>query len=249
MLFSWILVLGSVAIVSLISFIGLLGLQMESEKMRPFLLVLVSFSAGALLGDVFIHLLPEAVKATGLSLPISLWILCGILIFFMLEKFIHWHHCHLPEAHQHTKPLAFMNLVGDGLHNFIDGAVIAGSYLVSMPLGVATTIAVVLHEIPQEIGDFGVLIHAGLKKSRVIFLNFISALMAIVGAVIILGFSVSSDAILGILTPFTIGGFLYIAGTDLIPELHKETNPVSSLIQFISFIGGMAVMLALLLLE
>lgn len=245
----WLIVLGSVVIVSLISLIGLLGFQTDNEKMRPFLLVLVSFSAGALLGDVFIHLLPEAVEKNGLSLPLSLWILGGILVFFILEKFIHWHHCHLPEAHQHIRPFAFMNLVGDGLHNFIDGAMIAGSYLISLPLGFATTIAVVLHEIPQEIGDFGVLIHAGLQKSKVIFLNFISALTAVLGAVIVLGFSVSSAAVTEILTPFTVGGFIYIAGTDLIPELHKETNPVSSLIQLISFIGGIAVMLALLLLE
>lgn len=245
----WLFVLGSVIVVSLISFIGLLGFQAENDRMRPFLLVLVSFSAGALLGDVFIHLLPEAVEEKGLTLPLSLWILGSILVFFVLEKFIHWHHCHLPEAHQHMKPLAFMNLVGDGLHNFIDGAMIAGSYLISLPLGFATTIAVALHEIPQEIGDFGVLIHAGLQKSKVVFLNFISALTAILGAVIVLGLGVSSASVTGILTPFTVGGFLYIAGTDLIPELHKETNPVSSLIQLISFIGGIAVMLALLLIE
>ncbi|MBI2639237.1 ZIP family metal transporter [Candidatus Peregrinibacteria bacterium] len=249
MVMIWLFVLGSVIVVSLISFIGLLGFQAENDRMRPFLLVLVSFSAGALLGDVFIHLLPEAVEEKGLTLPLSLWILGSILVFFVLEKFIHWHHCHLPEAHQHMKPLAFMNLVGDGLHNFIDGAMIAGSYLISLPLGFATTIAVALHEIPQEIGDFGVLIHAGLQKSKVVFLNFISALTAILGAVIVLGLGVSSASVTGILTPFTVGGFLYIAGTDLIPELHKETNPVSSLIQLISFIGGIAVMLALLLIE
>lgn len=245
----WLLVLGSVVVVSLISFVGLLSFQSDADKVRPFLLVLVSFSAGALLGDVFIHLLPEAVEANGLHLGLSLWILGGILLFFVLEKFVHWHHCHLPEAHNHPKPFAFMNLVGDGLHNFIDGAVIAGSYLISVPLGFATTIAVVLHEIPQEIGDFGILMHAGLQKSKVILLNFASALTAVLGAVVVLGLGISSDTVLNVLAPFTVGGFLYIAGTDLIPELHKETNPVSSLIQLLSFIGGIAVMLALLLLE
>ncbi len=244
-------ILGSVLGVSLISFIGIITFQRDEEKMKPFLLVLVSFSAGALLGDVFIHLLPEAVEAgAGLKISMSLWILGGILVFFILEKFIQWHHCHLPQEHTHAaKPLAVMNLIGDGLHNFIDGLIIAGSYFVSVPVGLATTVAVVLHEIPQEIGDFGVLIHGGFTRSRVLLLNFISALMAILGALVVIFFNTSSISLHELLIPFTAGGFLYIAGADLIPELHKETNPLNSLVQLLSLISGIAIMLALLLLE
>lgn len=246
----WLYIIASVIGVSLISFIGILTFQRDEEKMKPFLLVLVSFSAGALLGDVFIHLLPEAVEESGLKISMSLWILGGILLFFVLEKFIQWHHCHLPQEHTHaTKPLAMMNLIGDGLHNYIDGLIIAGSYLVSIPVGLATTIAVVLHEIPQEIGDFGVLMHGGLTRSRVLVLNFLSAILAILGALTVLFLNTPAFSLHNILIPFTAGGFLYIAGADLIPELHKELNPLNSLVQLLSLISGIAIMLALLLLE
>lgn len=247
----WIYTLASVLGVSLISFIGIITFQRDEEKMKPFLLVLVSFSAGALLGDVFIHLLPQAIEESGgLTISISLWILGGILVFFVLEKFIQWHHCHIPQEHTHPpRPLAVMNLIGDGLHNFIDGLIIAGSYLVSVPVGLATTVAVVLHEIPQEIGDFGVLMHGGFTRARVLVLNFMSALLALFGALVVLFFNISSISLHEFLIPFTAGGFLYIAGADLIPELHKETNPLNSLVQFLSLISGIAIMLALLLLE
>lgn len=244
----WIFTLASVIGVSLLSFIGLITIRQDEEKMKPFLLVLVSFSAGALLGDVFLHVLPEAVAHRGFSLSISLWILGGVLIFFVLEKFVQWHHCHFPQAHVHGKPLAFMNLIGDGLHNFIDGVVIAGSYLVSMPVGLATTIAVILHEIPQELGDFGVLMHGGFTRQKALLFNFLSAVTAILGALVVLFFTASPAPLLEKLLPFTAGSFLYIAGVDLLPELHKEQNPLPSLIQFLSFIAGMAIMLALLLL-
>lgn len=248
---TWVYIIASVLGVSLISFIGIVTFQREEDKMKPFLLVLVSFAAGALLGDVFIHLLPEAVEEKGLNISMSLWILGGILIFFILEKFIQWHHCHLPEEHAHRpKPLAIMNLVGDGLHNFIDGLIIAGSYFVSVPIGLATTIAVALHEIPQEIGDFGVLIHSGLNRSRVLILNFMSALMAVLGALVVIFFTTAATVSLHeFLIPFTVGGFIYIASADLIPELHKELNPLNSLVQLLSLIAGIAIMLALLLLE
>lgn len=246
----WLIALGSVAVVSLISLVGIIALRWHESELKPFLLILVSFSAGALLGDVFIHLLPETIEETGgFSVSISLAVLSGILFFFVLEKFIQWHHCHVPQEHGHIRPLAFMNLVGDGLHNFIDGMIIGGSYLISLPVGFATTIAVILHEIPQEISDFGVLIHSGLTKSKALLFNFLSAATAIIGASIVLALGINSGAVTAFLTPFTIGGFIYIAGSDLIPELHKETNPLSSLVQLFSFISGIAVMLALLLLN
>lgn len=244
----WIYSLGSVIGVSLVSLVGVVTFKWREDEVRPFLLVLVSFSAGALLGDVFIHLLPEMAE-DGITTSMSLWVLAGLLVFFILEKFVQWHHCHLPEEHKFGKPLAFMNLCGDMLHNFIDGMILAGGYLVSLPVGIATTIAIVLHEIPQEISDFGVLIHSGLSRGKALFFNFISATTAILGTVVVLSIGVSSEAVLAYLVPFTMGGFLYIAGSDLIPELHKETNPLRSLVQFLSLVAGIAVMLALLLVE
>ena len=240
----------SVLIVSLISFIGILTLSMNTDRLRKILIYLISFSAGSLFGDAFIHLLPEIVEETGgFGLNISLYILSGIVIFFVLEKVIHWQHCHMPITKTHVHPFAYTNLVGDGLHNFIDGMIIAGSYLVSVPAGIATTIAVLLHEIPQEIGDFGVLLHGGFSKGKALLMNFASALTAVLGAVVTLLLAGTVESITSIIIPIAIGGFLYIAGSDLIPELHKETAMGKAIIQVIIFILGIAIMAALLLLE
>jgi len=223
---------------------------MNTDRLRKILIYLISFSAGSLFGDAFIHLLPEIVEETGgFGLNISLYILSGIVIFFVLEKVIHWQHCHMPITKTHVHPFAYTNLVGDGLHNFIDGMIIAGSYLVSVPAGIATTIAVLLHEIPQEIGDFGVLLHGGFSKGKALLMNFASALTAVLGAVVTLLLAGTVESITSIIVPIAIGGFLYIAGSDLIPELHKETAMGKAIIQVIIFILGIAIMAALLLLE
>ena len=183
MLNVWLYSIISVLIVSILSLIGIFTLFLRENHLKNSLLFLVSFSAGALFGDAFIHLIPEAFE-DGLGIRLPLYILSGIMTFFILEKFIHWRHCHVPTSKKHPHPFAFTNLIGDGLHNFIDGLLIGGSYLVNIPLGIATTLAVILHEIPQEIGDFGVLLHAGLTKTKALFYNFISAILAILGAVI-----------------------------------------------------------------
>ena len=239
----------SVLIVSLISFVGVFTLAVNAERLRRILIYLISFSAGALLGDVFIHLLPELVKSGTFTLTTSLVILGGILLFFVLEKVIHWQHCHMPLTKHHVHSFAYMNVIGDALHNFIDGMIIAGSYLVSVPAGIATTIAVVLHEIPQEIGDFGVLIHAGFSKGKALFLNFVSALAAVLGALVALFLSGNIEGLERFLVPFAAGGFIYIAGSDLIPELHKHNHLKQSWLQTLAFIAGIAVMALLLLLE
>ena len=168
----WLYTLASVFIVSLISLIGIFTITLGTNILKKILLFLVSFSAGALLGDTFIHLIPEMAES-GFTIKTSACILSGIILFFIIEKFLHWRHCHIPTSKQHPHPLAAVNLVGDGLHNFIDGTLIAGSYLVSVPLGISTTIAVILHEIPQEMGDFGVLLYAGVRRFRALFYNFL----------------------------------------------------------------------------
>ena len=245
----WLYSLVSVFIVSLISLVGLFTLGIAIGKLRKFLIYTISFSAGALFGDAFIHLLPEIIDNGGFGVMSAIYILSGILLFFILEKVIHWQHCHMPITKDHVHPFAYMNLIGDSLHNFIDGLIIAGSYLISIPAGVATTIAVIFHEIPQEIGDFGVLVHGGFSKGKAIFLNFITALTAVLGAIFALVLSNYMSNIEGYLISLAIGGFLYIAGSDLIPELHKETKVSVSLIQILTFILGVAVMMCLLLLE
>lgn len=241
----WLNSLISVFIVSVISLVGIFTLIINKNKLNKILLYLVSFSAGALFGGAFLHLLPEAAEEHGLTTQIALYLILGILIFFILEKFIHWRHCHIPTSKKHSHPVAVMNIVGDGLHNLIDGMVIAGSYLASPALGIATTIAVVLHEIPQEIGDFGVLLHAGWSKLKALFFNFLSALMAVIGAIISLMIGTNIEGYLLFLLPLTAGGFIYIAGSDLIPELHKESSASKSFIQFAFIVLGVLVMASL----
>ncbi len=249
----WLYTIVSVIIISLISFIGIFALGLKRKVLDKLVLFLVSFAAGALFGGAFLHLLPEIVEETGFTLSISLYFLSGILIFFILEKFIHWRHCHKnPEVcEKHSlknKPrsIAYMIIIGDSVHNFIDGMIIAASYMLSIPLGIATTLAVLFHEIPQEIGDFGVLVHGGFTKKKALVMNFLSALTAVVGAIFILIIGKNFTNITQFLIPFTAGGFIYIAGSDLIPELHKETKISKSLLQLLGIVAGIAVMMILL---
>ena len=239
----------SVLLVSLVSLIGVTTLSLQTNKLKRVVLYLVSFAAGALLGDVFLHLLPELIEEAGFSLGLAFTALGGIGVSFMIEKFVHWRHCHIPHSKEHPHPFAVMNLVGDGVHNFIDGIVVGASYLASVPVGIATTIAVFLHEIPQEIGDFGVLLHGGFSKGRALFLNFLLALTALLGVIVVFVLGSRVEGILPFAIAFAGGAFLYIAGSDLIPELHKESRFLQSFVQLLCLIAGVAVMSALLLLK
>lgn len=245
---TWIPAIVSVVFVSALSLLGVLFIPFEKRRLKRLLTYAVSFSAGALLGDAFLHLLPEAAEGTGFGLAVSLFALAGILFSFIVEKFIHWRHCHVPTSEEHPHPFAVMNLVGDGVHNFIDGAIIAASYLVSVPVGLATTLAVTLHEIPQEIGDFGVLIHGGFTRKKALLFNFLTASSAILGAILTLLIARAAE-IAELLVPFAAGLFIYIAAADLVPELHRETKASRSLLQLVFFIAGIGVMAALLILE
>lgn len=216
----------------------------RERLLRRSLIFLIAFAAGALLGDTFIHILPEISESTsGFDLGTSIAILAGVVSFFSLEKFLHWHHAHIPHE-EVLHPVAVTNLVGDGLHNFIDGGIVAAAFLASPELGIATAIAVALHEIPQELGDFGILVHAGMKPKRALALNFISALASFAGAIFVI-VTVDVGSVEDLLLPFTAGAFVYIAGTDLIPELHKEPELKQSFIQLSGLAAGIAIMLAL----
>jgi len=239
----------SVLSVSVVSFIGVLTLVLKRNLLNKCIFILVSLAVGALLGDVFIHIIPEAYETINNPTFISLLIIGGILIFFILEKVLHWHHHTLEHAEEHHHPIGKMILLGDGVHNFIDGLIIATSYMISIEVGVATTIAVILHEIPQEIGNFGVLIHAGYKTGKALWYNFLSALTAVAGAVIALLLGNVTEQFALWLLPITAGGFIYIALSDLIPELHKEHRLNQGLIQVVAIIIGVCSMVALLVLE
>jgi zinc and cadmium transporter len=246
----WLYSIGSVVIVSLISLIGALSLLFKKELFQKIVFILVAFAAGSLLGDAFIHLLPEIIENGDISIKISLYILAGIVIFFVLEKFIHWRHCHMEKCIEHPAPLGTLNILGDILHNFIDGAIIAGSFLVSIPLGISTTIAVIFHEVPHEMGNFAILVHSGYSRKKALLFNFLSATTAIIGAIFVL--AIGKENINGMITfiiPFTMGGFVYVALSDLVPELHKEVAPIKSLLQLCFFILGIVLMALLLVFE
>lgn len=242
----WLYSLGSVAVVSVVSLLGAALFSLRYEKIRKFIIYFVSLAAGALLGDAFIHLIPESFEKSDSTALISLSIIGGMLLFFILEKYIRWRHCHLPETEAHIHPVVSMNIVGDGVHNIIDGMVIAATYLVSIPVGVATTIAVLLHEIPQEIGDFAVLLHGGLSIKKALIFNFLTAILSFLGAIISLILGPYVQGYAQSLLPIMAGGFLYIAGSDLIPELHNHENKSSSVsvAQLIFMILGILSMLA-----
>lgn len=226
-------------IVSLFSFIGVLTLALKEKLLNKITMLLVGFSAGALIGGAFLHLIPEALeKSKGDSL--FLYVIIGFVIFYILEKFLYWRHCHKAKCGVHM--FTYLNLIGDAVHNFTDGLIIVASFVVDFKLGLATTLAVIAHEIPQEFGDFGVLIYGGFSKVKALFYNFLSGLTAIVGAVV--GFflySVIEEKIIFLL-PLTAGGFIYIAASDLIPELRKEMNIKRSLLPFLFFLFGVAFM-------
>jgi len=247
---TWILGLTSVIVISAVSLTGVIVLWLKDKQLEKILLYLVSFSVGGLFGDAFIHLIPEAIEEGGFGISVSLLILLGILFSFAVEKFLQWRHCHIPTSSEHPHSFAYMNLFGDTVHNLIDGLIVGGSYLVSIPIGISTTLAVIFHEIPQEIGDFGVLIHGGFDKKKAVWFNFSTALTAVLGAIIALVLGATLEGFIPLLIPFAAGNFIYIAGSDLIPELRKdEPNLKKAAMQIVSITLGVGIMLLVLLLE
>jgi zinc and cadmium transporter len=240
-----------------VSFVGLFTFKIKEEKMSRVLVYLISIAAGALFGDVFIHLIPEISETSGFTINVSLSFLVGVLIFFILEKVIHSQHYHGHDhGHENKKnkmkkkeiqPFAYMSLIVSSLHNFLDGLIITAAYIVSIPAGIGTTFAVLLHEVPHELGSFSILVHGGFSRKKALLINFISGLFGFLGVLVALILANQIDKIQTILIPVAAGGLLYIAGSDLIPELHKESsNTKSSFLQILMLVLGMAIMLLLL---
>jgi zinc and cadmium transporter len=225
--------------ISLLSFSGVLTLAQRGELKDTTLLGLVGFSAGALLGGAFLHLIPETVNRST-NFGVFLALTSSFVLFFLFERLV-WRPCHKAKCEVH--PFVYMNLLGDALHNFIDGLVIAASFLAGIELGIVTSIAVALHEIPQEIGDFGVLVYGGMRPGRALKMNFLVALTAILGGLAGLTLSTFVGASMIFLLPFTAGGFIYIAAADLIPQLHEKTSVQHTLISFGSLLLGIVLML------
>lgn len=249
MIETYLYTFGSVIVVSFISFIGIFTISLKEDILRKYIFIFISIAVGALLGDALIHLIPEALENSGNKTLTSILIITGILLFFVLEKFLHWHHHGEDKEDNHIHPVGKLVLFSDGIHNFIDGMIIGASFLISVPVGLATTLAVILHEIPQEIGDFAVLIHSGYTKKRALWLNFLSALLAILGAVVffLLG-KITQESSMWFL-PIAAGGFIYIAVADLIPELQKTKEMKYSIMQIIAVIVGVLAMISLTFIE
>jgi len=242
--------LGSVLAVSLLSLVGLFLLAGGEERARRMSPTLISFAAGALLGDTFLHLIPEIFAGGGLARGLSAQILAGVAVFLVLERFLRHGHFHLSHhGHGHLSTLAISNLVADGLHNLIDGVLIAASYLVSPAIGLSTTIAVLLHEIPQEIGDFGILVHSGLTVRRALLFNLLSATMSLVGAIATLALGHVVGDLARAMLPVTAGAFLYLALAALLPELRRPTSVGEGAREILAFALGIGLMALLLLLD
>lgn len=244
---TYMYIFASVLAVSFISLVGVIALGWQEQRLRSILLYLVSFSAGALLGDVFLHLLPEMAEV-GFGIKEGFYFLIGLIVFFILERFILWQHSH-GEHSEDVHASVYLTTVADSLHNFIDGMVIAASFLVDPTLGVATTLAVIFHEIPQEIGQFAILLHGGWSKAKAIWYNFVSALASVLGAIIVVLFARNIEEAPSFLLAFAGASFIYIALSDIIPQMHKEASKKRSVWQFLWLLLGIGLMAGLLLLE
>ncbi len=229
----------STLLVSGIALIGIVTLLINKKILREIVFYLIGFSAGALIGGAFLHILPEVLESTQPVL-VFYYVIAGIVLFFMLERYFFWRHCHEGVCDVHA--FTYLSLIGDGVHNFLDGVMIAASFCISVKLGVATTIAVILHEIPQELGDFGVLVYGGFEKKKALLFNFCTGLTAVLGALFGYFMADTIQNFSRFILPLTAGGFIYIAASDLIPQLHKEPDRKHSSLAFFAFLMGIFLM-------
>jgi zinc and cadmium transporter len=236
----WILASGLA--MSLISLVGSVTLLLPEARIRQALLPMVAFSAGSLLGGAFFHLLPASLAAGSDPVWVFGWVLVGFVLFFVLEQFLHWHHCLRADA-ECRKPLTYIILIGDGLHNFLGGLAVAGTFLVDIRLGITTWIAAALHEVPQEIGDFGVLLHGGWPKARALAFNLLSALTFLVGGLV--AYLAAQRFEIDFLAPFAAGNFLYIAASDLVPEVNRHFGFRRNLVHVAALATGALLLLLL----
>jgi zinc and cadmium transporter len=238
-------ILLATVIIVLLSLVGSIGLLTQIKRFKLDLMPLVSLSAGTFFGGAFLHLLPEALEVSEAS-SVLLSVMIAYIAFLSIESLLHWHHCHQDDHHTHS--FGYINLLGDGVHNFIDGLVLATAFVTDFKLGVATAIAIAVHEIPQELSDFGVLIHAGFAKKKALMLNFLVAMSVVVGAVV--GYLIGdTEKFIAVLIPFAAGGFIYIATSDLIPQIKNKESLRQNVTYISFFIVGILIMYGLTFLE
>lgn len=239
----FIAILLATVVDSLVSLVGIFTLSKKERLLRFILMDLVAMAAGSLLAGAFLHLLPESIAILGAVVPLELT-LFSFIGFFLFEKILRWHHCHDP-AHEALHTVGYMNLAGDMVHNFLDGVVIAGAFVTSIPLGIATTMAIIFHEIPQEFGDFAVLVHSGFTVQKALLFNIMVGGTAVLGGIAGYFATTAVSGLAPYLLPVAAGGFIYIAASDLIPEIHKENNLKKTFSLILTFLFGVVIMFLL----
>ena len=230
---TWIVLSGLA--MSLIALSGALTLLLSEAALKRLLLPLVALAAGTLLGGAFFHMIPAAVEEMGNHLGTWAWVLGGFVSFFALEQFLHWHHCHRGVSEH--RPLTYLILLADGVHNFVGGLAVAGAFLIDVRVGITAWLAAAAHEVPQELGDFGILVHGGWSKGRALLFNFLSALTFLLGGVV--AWSASRRLDVAFLLPFAAGNFVYIAAADLIPEVKHQESAAKSALHFLALLLGL----------
>jgi zinc and cadmium transporter len=238
--FGWIV--GSGLLMSAIALVGAVTFVLKESIRERLILPLVAFSAGSLLSGALLHMIPEAVSRSGGDTEVFLWVLAGFTAFLALEQFLHWHHWH-EDSPESTAPLSHMILVGDSLHNFLGGIAVAGAFIVDIRLGITTWMVAAAHEVPQELGKYGVLLHGGWSRGRALIVNFLSSLTFLIGGVF--AYLVSFEFDVSFLVPFAAGNFIYIAASDLVPEVNRHHLLGTNLLHFASFAAGIGLLLAI----
>ncbi len=238
---SWIVVSGLA--MSALALVGSVVVILPERHFRRLVLPLVAVAAGALLGGAMFHLLPESVRVLGDGLPVFVWVVAGVFSFHVLEQFLHWHHCHRPVSEH--RPLGYMILAADGLHNLIGGVAVGSAFVVDIRLGVVTWIVAAAHEVPQELGDFGILVHSGWSTRQALLYNLASAVTFPLGG--LLAYGVADRIEVAWLVPFAAGNFIYIAVADLLPEITSTPNWKEKMLHTASFGLGLVALLVVAL--
>jgi zinc and cadmium transporter len=239
---AWIVAAGLA--MSALALVGAITVLMPAQALSRLLLPMVGLAAGSLLGGAFFHMLPESVDAIGNGLGVYLALVAGFLVFFVLDQLMHWHHCHRVRHVDcvERRPLGYLILLADGLHNLIGGLAVGGAFIVDIRVGIVTWLVAAAHEVPQELGDFGVLVHSGWQRRSALAWNLASALTFLVGALI--AYAIADHVEVAYLLPFAAGNFVYIAAADLLPEITSEERTRDKLETSAAFVVGLAILLA-----